>query len=405
MSSSAHTAPPLRVLVVDHVAPVASVRRRWTRVARQAHIDLTLVSPHAWPENSQWNVHSAEPDEPYRTIVGRVTVPGREVRSVYLGGLARAMRESRPEVIVMMEEAFSAFAVQVLALRRLYAPTARISFYACWILPYEQLWYRPAPFFRWLARTMHRRLDAAMCINDAATRALHAEGFHRARTNFFGVDETLFARIPRDRARAALGLDPDETIFLYAGRLLELKGIDDLVDAFVRLASKRPDRPMRLIVLGAGEHEPALRDRASRATVADRIELRGSVANEQIRTYMCAADAFVLPSRAAWCEQFGRVLAEAMLVETPVVGSTSGEIPAVIGEGGFVYPADDVDALASTLERLLDEPDEVGRRATLGRDRALAEFSVDAFVRRTIDLIEELSGRSVRSMQEELATP
>jgi glycosyltransferase involved in cell wall biosynthesis len=402
--SSTGTSRSLRVLVVDHTAPVASVRQRWSRVASRADVALTLVSPHAWPENSRWTAYEPVAGEPYRTVIGRVTVPGREVRSIYLGGLARAMRESRPDVIIMMEEAFSAFAVQVLALRRLYAPSARIAFYACWIMPYESIWYRPAAVFRWLARRTLPRLDAAMCINDRATEALHAAGFRTARTNFFGVDETLFEKIPRSDARSSLALDDDEAIFLYAGRLLELKGVDDLVDAFARLALRRPDRPMRLIVLGSGEHADALRARAASTPVADRIELRGAVANEQIRSYMCAADAFVLPSRAAWYEQFGRVLAEAMLVESAVIGSTSGEIPRVIGEGGFIYAADDVDALAATLERVLDDPDEVARRARIGRERALREYSVDAFVDRTIDLIEELSQRRIRLETPELAT-
>ncbi|MBC8144285.1 MAG: hypothetical protein H7X80_01800, partial [bacterium] len=193
---------PVRVLVVDHTAPVASVRRRWARVVAESNIELTLLSPHAWPENSQWNDFQKDDDAPYRTVVGRVTFPGREVRSIYLSGIVRAMKESRPDVIVMMEESFSAFAVQVLALRKLYAPDARVAFYACWILAYDLIWYRPKAFFRWLNRRMLPRLDAAMCINEKATRALHDEGFHGARTNFFGVDETIFTRIPRDQARA-----------------------------------------------------------------------------------------------------------------------------------------------------------------------------------------------------------
>ena len=398
------TSGPLRVLVVDHTAPVASVRRRWSRVAAEADIELTLVTPPAWPENAQWTDYQPAPDEPFRTVVGKVFFGGYEIRAIYRTGLARAMRESRPDVIVMMEESFSAFAVQVMALRRLYAPNARVAFYACWILPYAELGYRPAPLIRWVNARMLRRLDAAMCINDKATAALHAEGFAGARTNFFGVDETLFTRIPRDEARAATALATDETVFLYAGRLLELKGLDDLIDAFSRLATERPDVPMRLVILGSGEYGEALSARAAASPVADRIELRGAVANELIRAYMCAADAFVLPSRAAWFEQFGRVLAEAMLVETPVIGSTSGEIPRVIGDGGFIFEADDVDALHAALARIVEEPEEVARRVAGARERALREFSVAAFVDRTIALIEELAGRPVRRALTEAET-
>lgn len=391
-----HTSGRLRVLVVDHTAPVSSVRQRWARVARGADIDLTVVSPHAWPENSQWNTYQHDPTAPYRVYVGRVTVPGREVRSIYLNGLARAMRETRPDVIIMMEESFSSFAVQVHALKRMYAPKARVAFYACWILSYGSIHYRPAAFFRWLNRRMLPRFDAAMCINDKATAALHAEGFMSARTNFFGVDETLFTRISKPEARAATGLDPSDFVILYAGRLLEQKGLDDLIDAFAVAASARPEASLRLIVLGSGEYRDALAKRIAGTPFGERIELRGAVANEQIRLYMCAADVFVLPSRAAWFEQFGRVLAEAMLVEAPVIGSSSGEIPSVIGDAGYVYPADDVAALADTLLRVIDDPCDVARRVRSGRERALGEFSVDAFVRRTIALIEELSGRNVR---------
>ncbi|MBC8144992.1 MAG: glycosyltransferase family 4 protein, partial [bacterium] len=197
-------------------------------------------------------------------------------------------------------------------------------------------------------------------------------------------------------ARATVRIPSDDFTILYAGRLLEMKGIDDLIDAFAALASARSDDNLRLIILGAGDYESAIIARASATAVSDRIEIRGSVANEEIRPYMCAVDAFVLPSRAAWCEQFGRVLAEAMLVETPVIGSTSGEIPQVIGDGGFIYQADDVDSLFSVLIDVLDNPREVARRVAIGREKALTEYSVDAFARRTIDMIEELAGRPVR---------
>lgn len=398
------TTRPVRVLIVDHTAPVASVRRRWHRVAEESDIEMTLVAPHAWRENSQWTEFQDDPEAPYRAIVGRTVITGYEIRSVYLTGLARALKQTRPDVIIMMEEAFSMFAVQVMALRRLYAPSARVAFYACWILPYKELRYRPAPFFQWVNRTMLARLDAAMCINDKATEMLHAAGFAGARTNFFGVDERLFTRVPRDDARAAVAIDPNDLIVLSVGRLLELKGVDDLVDAFTAFASNRPELPLRLIILGSGDYEPSLRERARASGVSSRIEIRGAVPNEQIRLYMCAADVFVLPSRAAWKEQFGRVLAEAMLVETPVIGSTSGEIPRVIGDGGFLYPADDVPALTDALRQVFDDRDDVARRVAIGRAKALAEYSVAAFVRRTIELIEELAGRGVRRNETEEAT-
>ena len=94
-------------------------------------------------------------------------------------------------------------------------------------------------------------------------------------------------------------------------------------------------------------------------------------------------DALALPSRttASWKEQFGRVLIEAMSCGLPVVGSSSGEIPRVIGDGGLIYPEGDSAALAGALRRLADEPGlraELGRR---GRQRVLDCYTQAALAR------------------------
>jgi len=94
-------------------------------------------------------------------------------------------------------------------------------------------------------------------------------------------------------------------------------------------------------------------------------------------------DALALPSRTtpSWKEQFGRVLIEAMSCGVPVVGSSSGEIPRVIGDGGLVYPEGDIAALAAALRRLAETPAlhaEMGRR---GRARVLEHYTQSSLAR------------------------
>ena len=113
-------------------------------------------------------------------------------------------------------------------------------------------------------------------------------------------------------------------------------------------------------------------------------------------------DLFVLPSRqvprstlywwypVAWKEQFGRVLTEAMACERAVIGSDSGEIPAVVGDAGLIFPENDVEELAAQMGNLLHNP---GQRQTLalrGRQRVLAHYTWDAVTERYVRVWAEL---------------
>jgi glycosyltransferase involved in cell wall biosynthesis len=236
-----------------------------------------------------------------------------------------------------------------------------------------------------------------LCVNRRAQEVLAESTFKgKIQVLFFGINDRLFQGLPREQARASLGLPVESRIFLYAGRLLELKGVQDLLDAFARLRRERPEQDLRLLVLGDGEYGEALARKAAELELGGSVEFRRAVPIEQMATYMSAADAFVLPSRAEWNEQFGRVNAEAMLVGTTIIGSTSGEIPVVIQDGGFVFTAGDVDDLARTMATVLDDPEQVARRRARGREIAMKNYSLKGFVDGLVDLFEEITARRIR---------
>src|SRR5260221_14335510 len=78
----------------------------------------------------------------------------------------------------------------------------------------------------------------------------------------------------------------------------------------------------------------------------------------RLAAQFCQIDALVLRSLTTpvWKEQFGRVLTEAMACGVPVVGSSSGAIPEVIGEAGLIFPEGDAAALAGCLAKLQQPP-------------------------------------------------
>jgi glycosyltransferase involved in cell wall biosynthesis len=168
----------------------------------------------------------------------------------------------------------------------------------------------------------------------------------------------------------------DEFTVGFAGRLIEEKGIRDLVEAVRGLSGAR----LRLIGNGAlaaelGELElPGVP-----------VEVVTDVKHEEMPAAYGSIDVLVLPSRTTptWAEQFGRVLVEAMWCGVPVVGSSSGEIPWVIEStgGGLVFPEGDAGALRAALARLRDEPRLRAQLAAAGRAAGEERFGVEAAAR------------------------
>ena len=76
-----------------------------------------------------------------------------------------------------------------------------------------------------------------------------------------------------------------------------------------------------------------------------------------------------------WKEQFGRVIMEAQGCGTPVIGSSSGSIPGVVGPGGWIIGEGDVTALGSLLDRLASDPDAIKTARAAGLAQADSRFS------------------------------
>ncbi len=98
-----------------------------------------------------------------------------------------------------------------------------------------------------------------------------------------------------------------------------------------------------------------------------------------------ALDVLVLPTigTRTWTEQFGRVLTEAMACAVPVVGSRCGEIPAVIGDAGDLFPPGDAAALAAILEAYREHRALSSARSGAGRERVIERFTQRAVADRT----------------------
>ena len=159
-------------------------------------------------------------------------------------------------------------------------------------------------------------------------------------------------------------------VIVSAGRLADAKNWPLFVDALARLAVTQP---FRAVVLGQGEREAEIRRRLADAGLTSRVELLGFQSNPW--KFMARADVFLLTSRY---EGFGNVLIEAMACGVPLIATTGGALPEVVGPDGdaarTVAPGD-ADALARIILELLDDPDQRARLGAAGRDRARTRFT------------------------------
>lgn len=224
------------------------------------------------------------------------------------------------------------------------------------------------------ARFAFRHADAVRVISTStAERAAHFAP-HAPQVRFMTwTDASIF----RDTARPQ-PLSQSRRI-AYAGVLIPRKGVHHLLNAFARLSAA----DAQLDLLGAPEnasYAAELRAQAQRLGIAARVHFQGNLAQRALAQRLAEARVMALPSLS---EGLGRVIVEAMLVQTPVIGARVGGIPDLIQPGitGWLVAPGDEDALHAALEEAFALPDEtldaMGQQA---RAFALDFFSPEAYL-------------------------
>lgn len=200
--------------------------------------------------------------------------------------------------------------------------------------------------------------------------------------------EALGTRSPerRRRARQEVRIPDDVPVVFVAGRHYHLKGLDVAVAAWPEVVAAEPSAQLLI----AGRFGPAtteLRGLAERLGVADSVSFLGY--RSDVPELMCAADVFVLPSRA---EGSPGVLIEAMALEVPTVASDIPSIREIVAPeatpGAVLVRADAPAELAAGVVRVLDDADLALSMATAGRARYLERYTMSAVADATIAFYE-----------------
>ena len=220
-----------------------------------------------------------------------------------------------------------------------------------------------------------RRADAVAVICEGLRGDLIARGIAPGKITVSpnGVDLGLFgAPGPRDDALAAeLGLEGDTIGFI--GSFYDYEGLDDLIAAMPALVAARPKA--RLLLVGGGPMEQALRAQTAASPAAERIAFVGRVPHDQVERYYGVVDVLAYPRKKMRLTDLVTPLKplEAMAQGRLVAASDVGGHRELIRDGdtGTLFAADDPVAIAAALAGLLG--DRAGWDARRARARAFVE--------------------------------
>jgi len=240
-------------------------------------------------------------------------------------------------------------------------------------------WHEAAKvaFFRRAIRYAAAHAAALICVSERTARELaaHAPGTAPVVVAPHGVDFTRFTPVGANDGELlrAAGHDARRPYLLFVGTSEPRKGLDVLLDAFVRVAELDPD--VELWLAGQAGWGESVDDALSRHAHARRVRRLGYVDEALLPALMRASRAVVYPSRA---EGFGLPVLEAMACGSMVVTSADTVMAEVAGEAARLVTVGDADDLAAALGEALGADDAERRRRGAAAAARASLFTWDA---------------------------
>jgi glycosyltransferase involved in cell wall biosynthesis len=363
----------MRVLMISKACLVGTYQRKLEELARLG-VELTVIVPAEWRDPSGTIKLERVHTQGYRLLVEPLQFNGNYHLHRW-PTLAQRIVELQPEIIHIDEEPYNLATWEALRLARKHG--AKALFFS-----WQNLVRNYPPPFAWFERWVLDHIDYGLMGTQSAAEVWRAKGYQKplAVIPQFGIDPDFFtpATVPNDDTAVRFG---------YVGRLVPEKGVRLLIEA---LAGVRG--PWCLEIVGQGPERAALEARVKGLHLTERVHFAGQIPSTQLPDLYRTLDVLVIPSlsRPNWKEQFGRVIIEANACHVPVIGSDSGAIPGLVGNGGLIFPEGDEEALRDQLQELLVKPNLRRSLGEAGQRQVLANFTHAEVAAQTVAVYREL---------------
>jgi glycosyltransferase involved in cell wall biosynthesis len=245
-----------------------------------------------------------------------------------------------------------------------------------------------------------RRADALIA-NSAYTRSTLGAAGAFADVVYNAVDVSRFARegLSREEARARLELNGNGPVLAVVAQITPWKGQEDALRMARELLPTHPG--LRLLLVGSAKFDSAstrydnaaylesLRREAAEPPLAEAVRFLGE--RDDVPEVLRAVDLLLVPS---WEEPFGRAIIEAMAAGVPILATSVGGPPEILGQGeqscGLVLPPKDPRGWATKIKRLLSEQNSLSRMGENGREAAPRRFGVEQHASEVVGVYERV---------------
>ena len=249
----------------------------------------------------------------------------------------------------------------------------------------ERYFWRKLKQLRWysfihMQKQVARTLPYILTVSECARRDISRD-FTIPRERFRivpnGINTDLFYPLPdvqRDSHRIIVTNSADTP----------LKGLVYLLHA---IADIRGRRPVRLVVIGQPKPNGAIERLVRKLNLADQVSFTGRISSAAFVREYARAGMAVVPSVY---EGFGLPAGEAMACGVPVIATTGGALPEVVGDAGVLVPPRDTPALTAAIEDLLDHPAKAAALGQRGYQRVQAHFTWQRAAEKTVAAYREV---------------
>jgi len=241
---------------------------------------------------------------------------------------------------------------------------------------FKQLrWYSFLGMQKRVARTLPRIITVSRRSRDDIAREFDIPP-SRFRVVPNGVDTRQFRPLPGIERRPG-------RVLVTSSADVPLKGLRFLLEAVAALA---PQRPIRLVVVGSPRKDGSLLSTLRKLGIQKQVTFTGPIDPDTLVNQYARASMAVIPSLY---EGFGLPAIEAMACGVPVISTTGGALPEVVGDAGLLVPPGDSAALAQAVAFLYDHPEAAEALGRQGHRRARRHFTWEKAAESTVQVYRE----------------